>query len=87
MYALERLNERGLLSKKLSFVVGQEAKGTALKNTLTIAVGKCASKAEGVDLTIDECPPPAGHICRVIEATFQQSSPHEQSPYKPRSYP
>jgi len=71
IYALERLNERGLLSQKLSFVVGQEAKGTALKNTLTIAVGKCASKAEGADFMIDECPPPAGHICRVVESTFQ----------------
>ena len=71
LYALERLNERGLLSKKLSFVLGQEAKATALKNTFIIAVGKCASKAEGADLVIDECPPPAGHICRLIESTYQ----------------
>ena len=74
MYALERLKERGLLSKKLSFVVGQEAETTASKNAFTIAVGKCASKIEAADLMIDECPPPAGHICRVIETYFQQSS-------------
>jgi uncharacterized protein (DUF362 family) len=74
MYALERLNERGLLSQKLSFLLGQETKVTTLKNTFIIAVGKCASKAQGANLVIDECPPPAGHICRLIESSDQQIS-------------
>jgi len=62
IYALERLNEKRLLSDRLSFLIGQNAKIPTQEKAFTIAVGQCASKQEGSDLRIDECPPTAGNI-------------------------
>ena len=62
IFALERLNEKGLLSERLSFVIGQNTKIPAQKKTLTVAIGQCASKQVGADLCIDECPPTASNI-------------------------
>jgi hypothetical protein len=66
IFALERLKERGLLSERLTFVIGQNAKAPKGKSTLTVAVGQCASKQDGTDLRIDECPPTAGSIYRCV---------------------
>jgi uncharacterized protein (DUF362 family) len=62
IFALERLKEQGLLSERLSFLIGQNPKIPTDKEVLTIAVGQCASKLDGVHLRIDECPPTAGEI-------------------------
>jgi uncharacterized protein (DUF362 family) len=66
IFALERLKEQGLLSERLSFQIGQNSKVSANKKTLSIAVGQCASKLDGVDLRIDECPPSAGKILQCV---------------------
>jgi len=62
IFALERLNEKGLLSDRLSFFIGQNPKIPTRKKALTIAVGQCASKQERADLCINECPPTASNI-------------------------
>ncbi len=66
IFALERLNEKGFLSDRLSFVVGQNVRIQTRKKALTIAVGQCASKQEGADFCIDECPPAAGNIYQSV---------------------
>jgi uncharacterized protein (DUF362 family) len=62
IFALERLNEKGILSERLSFLIGQNPKNLAQKKAFTIAVGQCASKQDAADLCIDECPPAASNI-------------------------
>jgi len=62
IFALERLNERGLLSGHLSLLTGQNPKIPARKKALTVAIGRCASKQGEVDFRIDECPPAAANI-------------------------
>jgi hypothetical protein len=70
IFALERLNERGLLSERLSFLIGQNPKILAQKKAFTVAVGQCASKLVAADLCIDECPPTVGNIYQgVISVT------------------
>jgi uncharacterized protein (DUF362 family) len=66
IFALERLNEKGLLSDRLAFLIGQNPKIPAQKKAFTIAVGQCASKQDGADLCIDECPPTAGNIYQSV---------------------
>jgi uncharacterized protein (DUF362 family) len=68
IFALERLKEQGLLSERLTFLIGRNPKMTNDKKTLTIAIGQCASKLDGADLRIDECPPTAGNIYRSIRS-------------------
>ena len=70
IYALERLNEKRVLSNRLSFVIGQNAKIPAQKKTFTIAVGQCASKQDAADLCIDECPPTAGNIYQTVASAI-----------------
>ncbi len=63
LFALERLKEQGLLSKRLSFFIGQNPRILSIdKKRVTIAVGQCASKQDEADMRIDECPPTAGSI-------------------------
>lgn len=62
VFALERLNEQGLLSKKQSFLVGQIPKESTANKKATIAVGQCAAKDNRADVTINECPPSARTI-------------------------
>ena len=62
IFALERLKEKKLLSERFTFVIGQSCKIPMGKKTFTIAIGQCASKHDGADLAIDECPPTAGTI-------------------------
>ncbi len=66
IFALERLKEQGLLSNRLSFQIGQNAEISADQGTFNIAVGHCASKLDGVDHRIDECPPSAGKILQCV---------------------
>jgi hypothetical protein len=62
IFALERLNEKGLLSDRLSFFIGQNPKIPMQKKAITVAVGQCASKLASAELSIDECPPTATSI-------------------------
>ena len=66
IFALERLNEKGFLSERLSFLIGQNAKIPTQKKAFTIAVGQCASKQDAADLCIDECPPAASSIYQSV---------------------
>ena len=72
IFALERLNEKGLLSDRLSFVIGQNAKIPAQKKNFTIAVGECASKQQTADLCIGECPPTAGDIYQSVASALSK---------------
>jgi hypothetical protein len=70
VFALERLSEKGLLSERLSFLIGQNPKIPAQKKVFTIAVGQCASKLDGADLCIGECPPTAANIYQGIASAI-----------------
>jgi hypothetical protein len=70
IYALERLDEKGLLSERLSFLIGQNPKNPTKKRALTIAVGQCASKQDGSDLCIDDCPPTASSIYQGVASAI-----------------
>jgi hypothetical protein len=71
IFALERLHEKGLLSEQVSFLIGQNSKRPSGKKTLTVAVGQCASKQDGADLRIDECPPSAGSIYHFVASALK----------------
>jgi uncharacterized protein (DUF362 family) len=70
IFALERLNEKGLLSERLSFLIGQHPKTPAQKKAFTIAVGQCASKQHVADFCIDECPPTASNIYQGVASAI-----------------
>jgi uncharacterized protein (DUF362 family) len=70
IFAMERLDENGLLSERLSFLIGQTPKISPQKKRLTIAIGQCASKQEEADLRIDECPPTAGSIYQAVASAI-----------------
>ncbi len=70
IFAMERLNEQGLLSERLSFLIGQNPTIPNRGKTFTIAVGQCASKQDGADLRIDECPPAASAICQCVTSAI-----------------
>ncbi|MBP1699378.1 MAG: hypothetical protein H6Q41_4566 [Deltaproteobacteria bacterium] len=70
IFALERLNEKGILSEGLSFLIGQHLKIPTQKKAFTIAVGQCASKQVVADLCIDECPPTAGNIYQGVASAI-----------------
>ena len=70
IFALERLNEKGLLSDRFSFLVGQNPKIPMQKKAFTIAVGQCASKQSAVDHCIDECPPTTSSICQTVSSAI-----------------
>jgi hypothetical protein len=72
IFALERLNEKGLLSDRLSFVIGQNPKISTQKKAFTIAVGECASKLVAADLCIDECPPTASNIYQGVVSAISK---------------
>jgi uncharacterized protein (DUF362 family) len=72
IFALERLKEQALLSEHLFFLIGQNPKIPAGKKTLTIAIGQCASKQDGADLRIDECPPTAGSIYQRVASMISK---------------
>ncbi len=70
IFALERLNEKGLLSDRLSFLIGQNPKIPLQKKAFTIAVGQCASKQDATDLCIDDCPPTASNIYQSVASAM-----------------
>jgi uncharacterized protein (DUF362 family) len=73
IFALERLNEKGLLSDRLSFLIGQNPKTPNQKKAFTIAVGQCASKLDGTDLCIDECPPTTSNIYQGVVSAIAKT--------------
>jgi hypothetical protein len=79
IYAMERLNEQGLLSNRQTFMIGQKAKAPMSKRSLRIAVGQCASKSGEADIQIDECPPKASQIYQcVASADVAHSIPNRR---------
>ena len=72
IFALERLNEKGLLSDRISFLIGQNPKIFGRKKAFTIAVGECASKQDAADFCIDECPPPASDIYQSVASAISR---------------
>jgi uncharacterized protein (DUF362 family) len=71
IFALERLREKGLLSEQVSFLIGQKPTRPSGKQTLTVAVGQCASRQDEADLRIDECPPSAGDIFQRVASALK----------------
>ena len=72
IFALERLGEQGLLSERLSFLIGQNPKIPTQKKAFTIAVGECASKQAAADICIDECPPAAADIYQGVASALSK---------------
>jgi len=69
LFALERLQEKGLLSKRQHFLVGQKARTPGGKGEMAVAVGQCAAKQVHAEVSLDKCPPTANAIyCRVASA-------------------
>jgi uncharacterized protein (DUF362 family) len=66
LFALQRLNEKGLLSEGQHFLTGQKVVLPQESTDTTIAVGQCAVKSAAADIQIDKCPPSAGTIYRNI---------------------
>ncbi len=72
IFALERLNEKGLLSDRLSFLIGQNPKVPTQKKAFTIAVGQCASNQDAADLCIDQCPPTTSNIYQGVASAISK---------------
>jgi uncharacterized protein (DUF362 family) len=66
IFALERLHEKGCLSRRHQFLIGQKAKASVKGSETAVAVGQCAAKNNAADITIDECPPTAGKIYQAV---------------------
>ncbi len=66
LFALQRLNEKGLLSEDQHFLTGQKILLPPDSPDTTISVGQCAVKRAAADIQIDRCPPSAGTIYRNI---------------------
>jgi hypothetical protein len=66
IFALERLKEKGILSRNQHFLIGQRAEIAPPPDGITVSVGKCAAERYAADIRIDECPPTAGTICETI---------------------
>jgi uncharacterized protein (DUF362 family) len=62
IFALERLHERGLLSEKQHFFVGQKLGISQDKEEETIAIGQCAVKQVDAEIRVEACPPTASTI-------------------------
>jgi uncharacterized protein (DUF362 family) len=69
LFALQRLNEKGLLSADQHFLTGQKIALPPDSPATTISVGRCAVKSAAADIQIDNCPPSAGTIYRNIMAS------------------
>lgn len=72
IFALERLHERGLLSEKQHFLVGQKPAVSLNRGEMTIAIGRCAVKQVDADVRVDECPPTANAIYRHVASANQR---------------
>jgi len=73
IFALERLDEKGLLSERLSFLIGQNPKIPAQKEGFTIAVGQCASKQDAADFVLTSALPPPATSTEVSHPQLQES--------------
>jgi len=63
VFALERMKENGLLSERLTFLIGQNPKIPVNKRTFSIAVGECASSmTERISGSMDVLPRQAQFI-------------------------
>jgi hypothetical protein len=72
LFALERLHEQRLLSKRQAFLIGQRPNISSSDATMTIAVGQCAvKKCADTDIYIDTCPPSAGTIYRRVASAIK----------------
>ena len=71
VFALQRLNEQGLLSREQSFLVGQIPKESTSNKKATIAVGQCAAKGRRAHIAINECPPSARTIYQGVLSIIQ----------------
>jgi uncharacterized protein (DUF362 family) len=69
IFALERLNDERLLSRKQQFFVGQGQKKPLKHSGLTIAVGTCAIEQVDADVSIQGCPPSGAEIYRQMSTT------------------
>ena len=66
IFALERLQEKRMLSGRIRFLIGQKANLPPEIGTVTVAVGQCAAKENNADINIDDCPPSTSDICRSV---------------------
>jgi hypothetical protein len=71
IFALERLQEKGILSKGIRFLIGQKANMSPNKGSLTVAVGQCAAKKGEADIQLDACPPSTSDICKSVSSAFR----------------
>lgn len=74
MFALERLQEQGLLSKDHHFFIGQSNKRPSAKKGVVVAIGKCAANDFDADIEISACPPSAGMIYGGVSAGLRKSA-------------
>jgi uncharacterized protein (DUF362 family) len=72
IFSLERLKEKGVLTKNLHFLIGQKASVPDGSEGITVAVGHCAAKTHPADVVIDTCPPTAGDICDRVLSVIQR---------------
>jgi hypothetical protein len=73
LFALERLHERGLLSKKQHFFMGQKIRIALKSGDMTVAVGQCAVKNMKAKISVDKCPPTAKMIYEKVLSAIQRS--------------
>ena len=69
MFALQRLNEKGLLNRRQAFVVGQNPEKPGDSYETVVSIGRCAAEVIEGDVRIDACPPsPHAILKRVVKA-------------------
>jgi uncharacterized protein (DUF362 family) len=71
VFALERLHEKGLLSKGQRFFVGQKAGTPSAREEMKFAIGQCAANRVNADVIVDECPPTANTIYRRVASAVR----------------
>jgi uncharacterized protein (DUF362 family) len=71
IFALERLHEKGLLSKGQRFFVGENAGISSEKDEVRFAIGQCAAEHGDAEISVDACPPSANTIYRHVESVLR----------------
>lgn len=72
IFALERLHEKGLLSKEQHFFAGQKPRISPNSKEMRFAIGQCALKYENADVVVDNCPPTANTIYRRVASAIRR---------------
>ncbi len=67
VFALERLNSRGMLTTEMQFLAGAKAAPDTTGAGPVIAVGRCVPEHIGIDRHVRTCPPDTGDIIRAVE--------------------